>query len=112
MNKVIHDGEGRYRFYCPGCKHDHVYYTQNADRPNWTFNGDLKNPTFMPSLLNRWGKHADPNWQEPEDAGPDNNWSGTCHLFVTNGEINYCGDCTHELNGAQHIPMKEYPSQL
>ena len=113
-NKVIDEGDGRYRFYCPGCGHDHVYYTQqNSNHPTdpvWTFNGNLENPTFSPSLLNRWGKEADPDWQEPEDPGPDGGWSGRCHLFVTNGEIDYCEDCTHHFNGNKKVPMREYPS--
>jgi len=67
----------------------------------------MNNPTFTPSLLNRWGKYANPNWKEPEDAPPDNKWSGICHLFVTNGMIHYCGDCTHEYSGKQNVPMKD-----
>lgn len=111
MNKVVNQGGGRYSFYCPGCQHDHVYYTQDPDPKKWTFNGNLQSPTFTPSLLNTWGKEADPNWIEPEDIAPDEpgSWSGRCHLFVTNGEINFCGDCTHNYSGAQHVPMREYP---
>lgn len=99
--KVKFLGDGRYSFFCPGCGHDHVYYTNpEGNKPRWTFNGDLNNPSFSPSLLNRWGKEADPNWKEPDDTeGPNGNWSGRCHLFVTNGKIQYCGDCTHQLSG-------------
>lgn len=86
-------------FFCPGCGHNHTYPLENPGGPVWTFNGDVNNPTFTPSLLNRWGKHADPNWQEPEGAQPGNKWSGTCHLYVTNGQIIYLGDCTHHLAG-------------
>lgn len=112
MPKVrpLDDAGNAYAFYCPGCRHEHVYYINIDSRPHWQFNGDLESPSFTPSLLNRWGKYADPNWQEPDDVAPDEpgSWSGVCHLFVTNGVIDYCGDCTHDHNGRQAVPMKEY----
>lgn len=97
-----------YSFYCPGCGHDHMYYTKEPGYPQWSFFGDVNKPTFTPSLLNRWGKEADPNWKEPEDLAPDKpgSWSGRCHLFVTNGQIQFCGDCSHHLNG-QTVEMPE-----
>lgn len=97
---------GVYAFYCPGCESKHIYTTK--DNPNaqlhWVFNGNMEAPTFTPSLLNRWGKHADPNWQEPNEEAPSGGWSGICHLFVTNGKIIYCGDSTHKYAG-QTIDM-------
>lgn len=107
MAKVKDLGNGNYSFFCPGCGHDHVYNTQNPGRPNWSFNGDLNSPTFTPSLLNTWGKEADPNWEVPDEPGPGIGWSGRCHLFVTNGRIDYCGDCTHPYNGRQGVEMKD-----
>lgn len=93
MNKIKDQTEGRYSFYCPGCEHDHIYYVNSPhwykDTEGWHFNGDLENPTFTPSLLNTWNE-------------------GRCHLYVTNGVINYCNDCTHEYNGKQNVPMKQY----
>lgn len=108
MAKVKDEGNGNYSFFCPGCGYLHVYYTQKShpDSPVWEFNGDMDNPTFTPSLLNRWGKEADPNWQEPEEPGPNNGWSGRCHLFVRDGKIEYCGDCSHHLSG-KVVEMKE-----
>lgn len=94
-----------YSFYCPGCGHDHIYYTNPIGfKVTWSFNGDVNNPTFGPSLLNRWGTHA-PGFVPP---APEYNEGGTCHLFVQEGVINYCGDCSHEYNGKQRVPMKEY----
>lgn len=114
MAKVKDYGEGQYGFYCPGCDHEHIYFVNSPhwkkDSVGWSFNGDINNPTFTPSLLNTWGKNADPKWQEPEDAAdhsPPKGWSGQCHLFVTNGVINYCGDCTHPYSGKQGVIMKE-----
>lgn len=64
-------------FWCPGCQNHHSY-----EVPRWTFNRDLDNPTFSPSLL--VNKH-DPTIR--------------CHLFVRDGKIQYCSDSHHELAG-------------
>lgn len=68
-------------FYCPGCKENHAYMNDGR----WTFNGNLEQPTFQPSLLYTRGHHPDP---------PD-----VCHIFMTDGKIQYLSDCTHELAG-------------
>lgn len=70
-----------YTFWCPGCAMYHWYPV-----PRWTFNGNTEKPTFTPSLLNTWtfGEKNEPR---------------RCHLFVTDGRIVYCGDCTHALAG-------------
>jgi hypothetical protein len=66
-----------YLFWCPGCKENHAY---TAGR--WQFNGDLERPTFTPSLLyGKDGRHK------------------RCHLFMTDGKIQYLSDCDHELAG-------------
>lgn len=57
------------------------FYTKTEGYPQWSFNGDVDNPTFNPSLLNR------------------DNQGHVCHLFVRNGKIEYLGDCTHSLAG-------------
>lgn len=44
--KVKDLGNGNYSFFCPGFGRDHVYYTKNPGGPEWSFNGDLNNPTF------------------------------------------------------------------
>ena len=108
MAKVLKGEDETYRFYCPGCGHDHVYFT-GIDSPKnqkWSFNGNVDNPTFTPSLLNRWGKEAVPTFEEPDLPAPENGWSGRCHLFVKDGKIIYCGDSTHHLKG-QTVQMIE-----
>lgn len=101
MSKIKIYGPGQYAFYCPGCKTKHVYTTSECAEAKlqWKFNGDLDKPSFTPSLLNRWGKHVDANWQEPKGTAPDGGWSGICHLFVTDGKIIYCSDSTHAYAG-------------
>jgi hypothetical protein len=60
----------------------------------WTFNGDLERPTFSPSLLvTGYLNKKHPN--------------GICHSYITNGQIQYLGDSTHELAG-KTIELPEY----
>ena len=76
-----------YAFYCPGCKKHHVIYR------SWQFNGNFERPTFSPSLLVKGysEKHS-------QDY--------VCHSFVTDGEIQFLGDCTHALAG-QTVPLMD-----
>lgn len=86
--QTVHRNNGEvdgYIFYCPGCKENHFYTT-----PQWSFNGDEEKPTFTPSLL------------YPTKAI-------RCHIFVTDGRIQYLSDCGHELAG-QTIDMIDWES--
>ena len=80
-----------FSFYCPGCKHEHVYTIQ-PDGISWQFNGNMESPTFTPSLLNR-------GMQKNTTTGIYDIETDRCHLFVTDGKIIYCNDCHHELAG-------------
>lgn len=83
LHNVI-DRDGKvigYSFYCPGCEHMHWY-----EVPRWTFNGDKGKPSFTPSLLQR------------SEYGPERR-PRVCHLFLTEGRLHFCGDCTHGLAG-------------
>jgi len=64
-------------FWCEGCGHCHF-----IDTRRWVFNRDLIKPTVSPSLLNY--------------AVAD---TPRCHLFVRDGQLQYLGDCTHDLAG-------------
>jgi hypothetical protein len=67
---------------CPGCGYGHLFH---AGR--WTFDGNLEEPTFSPSML----VNGDPLFPNP--AVP------RCHSFVRNGKIEFLADCSHELAG-------------
>lgn len=88
---VLHfdEGSGNPVFWCPGCEEVHVMYTETG-AILWTFNGHLEKPTFTPSLLN---------------TRPGTPYR--CHVVVTNGVLDYCGDCSHALAG-KSIPMVEW----
>lgn len=98
-------------FSCPGCGNIHGI---PVNKPGgWTWNGDAENPTFSPSLLVQSGHYA-PGWQgnhcwctynaEHKDE-PSDFVCYICHSFVTNGKIQFLGDCTHSLaNQTVDIP--------
>jgi hypothetical protein len=75
-------------FHCPGCGHDHAFTvgpqndSEGVPRPRWDWNGSYELPTFTPSLL--CNKDAPTN---------------RCHLFVTDGRIQFQQDCWHTLKG-------------
>lgn len=82
--KVVNNSEKNQQvwFVCPGCKDHHAFTTKNGSGgPAWDWNGDIENPTFSPSLMCNRGQ------------------SDQCHSVVTNGKINFCSDCHHELKG-------------
>lgn len=85
-------GESIY-FHCPGCNTLHPYRVKgDATRgPIWGYNENVDKPTFTPSLL--------VSSSRPESR---------CHLFVTDGRIQYLGDCFHELKNTT-IDMMDIP---
>ena len=91
MAGKLHKYYDRFYFFCPGCKHAHCY-----DIPRWSFNNNLENPTFNPSLL-MFYNHPDTGERVV-----------TCHLWIKNGKIEFCGDCQHELR-SQTVDMIDFP---
>ena len=92
MEDVIHivkdqDGE-RAWFVCPGCGEHHAPYVSGSKA--WQWNNSTTKPTFKPSILVRWGNEE--GYQ-------------ICHSFVTDGEIRFLNDCTHE-NAGKTLPLK------
>jgi hypothetical protein len=76
---------GRYVFFCPGCKANHVIdTTPSKNRAYHVLTGTFANPTIRASVM----------------SNPKNlPGRPRCHSFVTNGVIDYLNDCTHELSG-------------
>lgn len=97
--------DGHVGFWCPGCKSAHyIPVDTGAKRPGaWAWNGSVDAPTFQPSILISYnGSQDDPDFP---DVPPE-----TCHSFVTDGNIQFLGDCTHELAG-QTVPIPDWPSE-
>jgi hypothetical protein len=88
-------GSPDYLFFCPGCQCAHGVWTTNRNThtgATWSFNNDMAKPTFTPSL----------KIQSANERGPT-----CCHVIITNGILNFCGDSTHLLTG-KAIPMQDF----
>jgi hypothetical protein len=78
----------------------------------WQFDGNLEAPTFSPSILvtgiqplteDEYAQIAAGEKIEPRPL--------RCHTFVRAGQIQYLGDCTHDLRG-QTVPLPDLPAEL
>lgn len=114
--RSVEFGEGRIgrSFWCPGCNQAHPIPTQGANA--WGFNGNDAAPTFTPSILVRQGHYVSGhdgeqcycNWDRKDQEEFADLKCGICHSFVTDGQIKFLGDCTHQLAG-QTVPLPAFP---
>jgi hypothetical protein len=86
-------------FWCPGCEGDHQVWT---DR--WGYNGDPDRPTFTPSIKVEYNGLDAGQLDEDGRRAP----YAICHSYVTNGRIQFLGDCTHPLIG-QTVDLPAWP---
>lgn len=91
-DKPLYEDQEDYRFWCPGCDEIHGIRAKGP-APVWTFNGNLKKPTFSPSHLTGW--HGDNNEYFSEHR---------CHSYIEEGKIRFLPDCHHKLAG-QTVPL-------
>ncbi len=87
------DGTRLIGFHCPACGYDHAFRVGGTQQPQWTFNEDFAKPTFSPSLLvydTRDGQRVT-----------------LCHSHVTKGQMIFCTDNPHKLNG-QTVDLAEF----
>lgn len=94
--KRINNADGSlygYRFECPGCKDPHPVPTTGSHA--WGFNGNTERPTLTPSIL-------------VHESRCDDGTIGVirCHSYVTDGRIQFLGDCGHALAG-QTVELPE-----
>lgn len=87
---------------CPAGHHHYIHTkSKNGQGCAWSFNGDMEKPTFSPSINERTGWFVDPSLKN--DPKADQEWlsenSYHCHFFVREGNIIFCGDCSHDLKG-------------
>jgi Family of unknown function (DUF6527) len=86
-------GHQHYYFYCPGCRCMQFFNVgaPNSNGAKWAFDGNFESPTFTPSLR--------------YIGGP----TGTiCHVILTNGILNFCGDNPHDHNNKK-VPLPVIP---
>jgi len=71
--------------------------------PRWNFNGDMECPTFSPSVNETCNSPDHPSYQSQAATS-------RCHFIITDGNISYCGDCTHDLKG-QTLPLEPWTTE-
>lgn len=114
LSKILRDtADNGLMFWCPGCDEAHRVQHGAGDGPRWGWNGDADKPTFTPSILVRSGQWEPPVTPENLEDWHRNPWPQTkrehvCHSFVTDGRIQFLGDCTHALAG-QTVDLPEWP---
>lgn len=86
---------GGLMFWCPGCDGAHMVTVGEGPGPRWDYNGNPERPSFTPSVLVTYNG-ADAG-QDRGDGRPAP--AAVCHSFVTDGRIQFLGDCTHQLAG-------------
>jgi hypothetical protein len=90
-------------FWCPGC--DEMHVVRVPPHPHaWGFNGNGDAPTFTPSVLTWRDANPDaaPGFEKYREAY-------RCHSFVTDGRIQFLGDCTHDKAG-QTVELPDFPA--
>lgn len=92
---------GLVAFWCPGCKQAHTVAVSSPTYANWGYNSNPDAPTFSPSIRVR-GTHpvADGRGAERKPF--------LCHSFVTDGHIQFLGNCSHDLAG-QTAALPDFP---
>ena len=96
--------------WCPACESLHGISIRGdgGKRPNWEWNGDLDKPTCTPSVLN-FTTYSDEDGPDDKPVELPNGERRTlCHYFITNGQLVFCGDNPHALNG-QTVDLPEIP---
>jgi hypothetical protein len=99
MSAKFHDmgmqeGERWIAFHCPGCDGGHSIPVTGSRA--WQWNGSLETPTLKPSIL--------------VNRGSSNPTVPVCHSFVTDGRIQFLGDCTHRLAG-QTVDLPDWDGE-
>ena len=98
MSAKLRSTEAGLAHWCPGCDKMHSIPEYRMGWPSWTFDGNVDQPTFSPSVLHYWREGE----EETEKR---------CHYFLTAGVLHYCGDSSHPLAG-QNVPLPDLPMAL
>ncbi len=94
LNHAVGTHDHRVMWWCPGCNDLHQIPVTGLRAWGWNESDDA--PTFTPSVLVYERPALD------DDDVPIT--TPRCHVFITDGVIDYLSDCTHALAG-QKVPM-------
>jgi hypothetical protein len=104
---------GRVAFWCPGCSQAHqITVSRDAapDGPCWGFDGNVKRPTFTPSILVACAarRMTDEEYSRAMQGEKIDLPQMRCHSYVTKGRILFLQDCTHALAG-KTVDLPNWP---
>jgi len=110
--KISKTTEG-WSFRCPGCNDVH-----SLSSSIWSFNGNFDAPTFRASVLitsghfvqGQEGKRCWCTYNAEHPGQPAPFECRRCHSFVTDGKIQFLGDCTHALVG-QTVDLPDWATR-
>lgn len=105
LSKYLRKNDRGHAHWCQACLEMHILPS------SWSFDGNVEKPTYSPSFRHSGIKtvKVDGKWTGEWVLDPQGNpVPEVCHYILTNGIINYCADCTHELAG-KSVPMAELP---
>ena len=67
---------------------------------NWTWNGDVDKPTLRPSILTKGTESVTDEQIAAIGRGEQiTPVPVVCHTWITDGQVIFLDDCTHELAG-------------
>lgn len=82
-SKLYCAAPGDYHFFCPGCGIQHRFTTSESSYSvQWSWNGNGDHPTVTPSIKVQYGIGG-----------------RVCHMYITDGFIEYLPDSYHYLSG-------------
>lgn len=96
LSAKLRSCDGGFFHWCPGCKQAHRVNVSKEGLPKWTWDGNVDRPTCAPSVR---------NFTSYDDDGKPRT---LCHYFLKGGNIEFCGDCAHELSG-KTVPLPDWP---
>lgn len=105
ISPFLRRADGAYTHWCPGCLEMHRL------PDSWSFNGNVNQPTFTPSFRHSGIRRVFVNGEWTGDWLKDaqgNPIPFICHYILTNGILNFCGDCTHQLS-SKAVPLPLLP---
>ena len=110
------NGDEGLSYWCQGCDSWHSIKTKGAG--SWGWNGNVDRPTSTPSVLLQGKRMTEKGRAEHQAwvaAGMPKPAPATfdsapycCHSFVTDGRVQFLGDCTHQLAG-QTVELADLP---
>lgn len=111
-SKLLMAEQSGYTFFqCPGCNDHHALTVKGG--ASWGWNGSGDAPTFTPSVLVPGTYKRTRDESGKWDGGYQRDAAGQpipmiCHSFITDGRIQFLGDCTHALAG-QTVDLPDWP---